>query len=291
MQPGTSGVSADPEAPLRYDAEGSPVFSDWDQAPPTNGHAGPDDDTRAAMEARVEAEKARLRAQVIDVDDEHPDLAEELPTLDEVSDWIKAADAKANGAPEPAKARRRDPRRVAPPPRKKEGTPVPKPPAVRDKRTRQIEDISDEQLLADAGVVPFYSTIEAAQFFDRTEQWMYWGLGRDAKKGTGPIFIYPDGTPIEPERVGDPETGRRRFTLPIIKEILLSSYRRGNIEPEELKKILRRIRINELGGEWREREGWHKIKGKWVHPSRCELVDGKWVKKQEADNEEEAAGE
>lgn len=265
---GTDGVSAEPEVPLRHDAEGFPVFADWDEND---------------MEARVAAERARLQQ----AHTAAQDTAQEEPagvSMDDLDEFIKAADAKSNGTAK-ATARRHGPRKTAAPP--VEAKPVPKP--TTDKRTRQIEDISDEQLLADAGITPFYSTTEAAEFFDRTNQWLYWGLGRDADKGKGPIFIYPDGTPIEPERIGDPVTGRRRFTLPIIKEILLSSYRRGNIEPEELKKILRRIRINEMGGEWREREGWHKIRGKWIHPSKCEQVDGKWVRK--AGTEEDDDGE
>ena len=121
-----------------------------------------------------------------------------------------------------------------------------------------IPEISDEDLLQDAGVEQVYSTNDVADFFDRSNQWIYWGL-RDKDPNNNPItpvFSYDDGTPIAPPRIGDPDLGRRRFTLPIIKEILLSSYRRGNVTPDELKKILRRIRIAELGGNWKAREGW-----------------------------------
>lgn len=155
-----------------------------------------------------------------------------------------------------------------------------------DPASRQIEDISDAELLAEAGIEPFYSTTEAAQFFDKTNQWLYWGMGRDAKGGT-PVFVTPDGKPIVPDRVGETGNARRRFTLSIIKEILLSNYRRGNVEPEELKKILRRIRINELGGEWREREGWVKIRGKWVHPDQAEKVGGVWIRKKAESEQKE----
>ena len=54
-----------------------------------------------------------------------------------------------------------------------------------------------------------------------------------------------------PGCVGDPSLGRRRFTLGVIKDMLLSSYRRGNVTPEELTKMLRRIRIAEMGGNWK----------------------------------------
>jgi len=121
-----------------------------------------------------------------------------------------------------------------------------------------IPDVTDEELLNEAGVEQVYSTNDVGDFFDKSNQWLYWGL-RDKDADGNPIpqvFQYEDGTPIVPERVGDPEVGRRRFTLPIIKAILMSSYRRGNIDPDELKKILRRIRIAELGGNWKARENW-----------------------------------
>jgi hypothetical protein len=237
MQPGPSDTDVastgppdvgepDHRTPLRYDAEGSPVFEDWDPV--------------------------------------------EVPA--DLLEMVKASDAFVE-VNEPETRSAHATKRA----QRAKGKTRAKPKA---KPVGQLENITDEQLLADAGVVPIYSTTEAAQFFNRTNQWLYWGLRGDDQEG--PVFIYPDGRPIEPDRIGDPKSGRRRFTLPIIKEILLSSYRRGNIEPEELKVILRRIRINELGGEWREREGWHKIRGKWIHPKRCEQVDGKWVKRADA---------
>jgi hypothetical protein len=117
-----------------------------------------------------------------------------------------------------------------------------------------IPEISDEELLIGAGVEQVYSTNDVADFFDRSNQWLYWGLR--SENGKPPVFTYEDGSPIVPERVGDPMIGRRRFTLPIIKAILMSGYRRGNINPEELKKVLKRIRIAEYGGNWKAREGW-----------------------------------
>lgn len=124
--------------------------------------------------------------------------------------------------------------------------------------TLDIPDISDEELLNTAGVEQVYSTNDVADFFDRSNQWIYWGLRATDPNGVPitPVFSYDDGSPIAPSRIGDPDLGRRRFTLPIIKDILLSSYRRGNVTPDELKKVLRRIRIAQLGGNWKDREGW-----------------------------------
>ncbi|ASZ74730.1 hypothetical protein KHO57_gp174 [Mycobacterium phage Phabba] len=246
----------------------------------------PQDDLRD-MEARVKAAREAMYPSG-QPSDPLPEPAFEIADdadIQQFLDAAAAADAKQAGTAPPISARRgRNPHSTKRGQRSEVKAP-PAPPAPKpQKRDRQIEDISDEQLLADAGIVPFYSTTEAAQFFDKTNQWLYWGLRKEVNgEPVEPVFIYPDGTPIEPERVGDPSEGRRRFTLPIIKAILLSNYRRGNVEPDELKKILRRIRINELGGEWREREGWKKVRGKWVHPSLLEEVNGKWVKKKGAE--------
>lgn len=100
----------------------------------------------------------------------------------------------------------------------------------------------DEMLLA--GVEKVYSTSRAAEFFGRSTQWMYWGLRIDVRTNEPP-FTYKDGTPILPERVGT--MGKRRFTLPIIKEIALCCYRRGNLKEEELEEIMARILLAEFG--------------------------------------------
>lgn len=127
-----------------------------------------------------------------------------------------------------------------------------------------FESMSDEELLAEAGVEPIFSTSEAAEFFDRSNQWLYWGLREK-------VFTYDDGTPIVPDRIGDAVHGRRRFTIPILKEIMKSSYRRGNVDYDQLKIIMRRIKLAERGAEWREMEGWHYVnlgrnKFRWLHP-------------------------
>jgi hypothetical protein len=100
----------------------------------------------------------------------------------------------------------------------------------------------DEVLLSNIEKV--YSTSRAAEFFGRSTQWMYWGLRKDPKTGEYP-FSYKDGSPIQPERVGS--MGKRRFTLPIIREIALACYRRGNLSEEELEAIMARILLAEFG--------------------------------------------
>ena len=81
----------------------------------------------------------------------------------------------------------------------------------------------------------------------------------------------PTGRPSTPDRIGHPVRGRRRFTIPILKEIMKSSYRRGNIDGEQLTTIMRRIKFAEQGVEWREREGWHythlgRNRFRWLKP-------------------------
>jgi hypothetical protein len=100
----------------------------------------------------------------------------------------------------------------------------------------------DELLLAEVEKV--FSTSKAAEFFGRSTQWMYWGMRPDPKTGETP-FAYKDGTPILPERVGS--MGKRRFTLPIIKEIALCCYRRGSFSEDELATIMEKILLAEFG--------------------------------------------
>lgn len=94
------------------------------------------------------------------------------------------------------------------------------------------------------GLEKIYSTTEAANFFNRSVQWVYWGLRKDKVTGRQ-VFCYRNGDPILPERYG--KMGKRRFTLPIIREIALCCYRRGNLPEEELEMIMARILIAEFG--------------------------------------------
>lgn len=104
-------------------------------------------------------------------------------------------------------------------------------------RRQAISKNFDEESLLDQ-VEKRYSTSQAAAFFGRSPQWIYWGLRKD-------IFTYKDGTPIVPERVG--KNRRRVFTLPLIREIALSHYRRCCLDDEELETIMARILLAEFG--------------------------------------------
>lgn len=101
-----------------------------------------------------------------------------------------------------------------------------------------------------SGIEPVYSTEEAACFFGKSPQWLYWGMkprveGEDPTGGG--LFYYPDGRPIEPQRIG--KKGIRRFTLDVIKDMSVALYQRGTIKPDELKEIIRRIHLARTG-QW-----------------------------------------
>lgn len=75
----------------------------------------------------------------------------------------------------------------------------------------------------------FYSTGEVARFFGKSPQWVYWAMR------TG-VFTRPDGTAIEPMRIG--KNGRRRFSLPVLREMARACYRRGIVGEDELLDLL-----------------------------------------------------
>ena len=113
-----------------------------------------------------------------------------------------------------------------------------------------LTDVGQRQQLLDKppsvlleGVERWYSAMEAARFFSRSNQWMYDNL----KQGR---FKYADGTPIVPHYdVPKTEHNRppARFNLPLIKDIALSCYRSGFVKYDELKVILRRVAQAEIG--------------------------------------------
>jgi len=106
-----------------------------------------------------------------------------------------------------------------------------------DFRRAMLDKEFDPDALLD-DVEKSYSTSQAAKFFGRSNQWLYWGLREE-------IFTYKDGTPILPERAG--KNGRRRFTLPLIREIAKSCYRRGQLSEDELHDVMAKILLAEFG--------------------------------------------
>lgn len=147
--------------------------------------------------------------------------------------------------------------------------------AQREEQLAKAINSTDKQLFSESGIERVYTTTEAAEFFDKTNQWLYYC----EREG---IWTKKDGTPILPRRVGGTATGNRVFTLDIIEEILRSTYRRTNVDAEDLMRILRRIEIARAGGEWREAEGWQKVKmsanrSRWFPKDKVEKIGGEWV--------------
>lgn len=141
-----------------------------------------------------------------------------------------------------------------------------------------VADMTEEEMMADVGISPIFSTAETAEFFGRTNQWLYWGMREN-------IFTDEEGSPLKLEWSESKGQTRRRFTIPIMENILRSSYRRGNINPDELKTILRRIMYAKRGVDWRKIEGWKyanngRNRYKWVHPdkARWDSSRGEWVR-------------
>lgn len=75
-----------------------------------------------------------------------------------------------------------------------------------------------------------YGSAQVAAFFGKSVQWVDWGLRAN-------VFTCADGSPIEPIRVGG-RARRRRFTLPMLRDIAGACYRRGTLGEDELLNLL-----------------------------------------------------
>ena len=171
-----------------------------------------------------------------------------------------------------------------------------------------VQHLIDDNLLD--GVERVYSTSEAARFFDKSNQWLYWGM----RNG---IFTYPPDTPlsvddvvihrqtsargkvtaisqktltvvwdassleyevdpsevfklITPERIG--KGGRRRFTLPVIRDIALSCYWRGNLSEDQYWAVRAESTDPENGSV--RKESWRYNSPEEAEMARKELVEG-----------------
>lgn len=100
-----------------------------------------------------------------------------------------------------------------------------------------------DQVSLREGTDKTYTTSDIARIFDKTKEWVYWGLTPN-HRGVTP-FSDKHGNSIEPVRVGMRE--HRRFTLAQAREIALSCHRRGTMNYDELEKVMSRILIAEFG--------------------------------------------
>jgi hypothetical protein len=85
--------------------------------------------------------------------------------------------------------------------------------------------------IAALGIQPTYSAREAAVLLGKSYSWLDQRLREDK-------FIRPDGTTVQPLRT----QGRyRRFTLAMLEDIALSSYRHGWFSMDKLKFTYREL--------------------------------------------------
>ena len=113
-----------------------------------------------------------------------------------------------------------------------------------------------------AGIARVYSTEEAAEFFAKSPQWLYWGLTPREEGGgglfykqvtdpeTGELLHDPDTgdplmEPIEPDKHG--KRGILRYDLDTIKAMGVSLYQRRTIDKEGLQEIVRKIHMARIG--------------------------------------------
>jgi hypothetical protein len=86
--------------------------------------------------------------------------------------------------------------------------------------------------IATLGIEPTYSPREAALLLGRSYSWL------DQRLRAGQFM--PDGTPVQPRRTAG---GYRRFTLAMLEDIALSSYRHGWFPMEKLKSTYRELLV------------------------------------------------
>ena len=82
-----------------------------------------------------------------------------------------------------------------------------------------------------AGFEPTFSAREAAALLGRSYSWLDQRLRKDQ-------FVLPDGSVVQPLRTPG---GYRVFTLEMLKEIALSSYRHGWFSMNKLKCTFREL--------------------------------------------------
>jgi hypothetical protein len=86
-------------------------------------------------------------------------------------------------------------------------------------------------IIAALGVEPTYSAREAALLLGRSYSWLDQRVRKDQ-------FVLRDGTVVRPLRTAG---GYRRFTLAMLKDMALSSYRHGWFSMDKLKFAFREL--------------------------------------------------
>lgn len=116
-----------------------------------------------------------------------------------------------------------------------------------------------ERPIAALGIEPTYSARQAAALLGRSFSWP------DQRVRHGD-FVLPDGTVVQPLRTPG---GYRRFTLEILKEIALSSYRHGWFKMDKLKCTFRELAMAVYGDtDEYQIPGWRVILMGWPSASQ-----------------------
>jgi hypothetical protein len=87
--------------------------------------------------------------------------------------------------------------------------------------------------IASLGLEPTYSAREAAGLLGRSYSWLDQRIRNDE-------FVLPDGTVVQPLRTPG---GYRRFTLAMLEDIALSSYRNHWFSMDNLKSTYRQLLV------------------------------------------------
>jgi hypothetical protein len=88
-------------------------------------------------------------------------------------------------------------------------------------------------VIAALGIKPTYSAREAAVLLGRSDSWLDQRVRKDQ-------FIVPDGTVVQPLRTPG---GYRRFTLAMLEDIALISYRNQWFSIDNLKSTYRELLV------------------------------------------------
>lgn len=78
-----------------------------------------------------------------------------------------------------------------------------------------------------------FTTAQAAALLGKSPNWVLRGVREQ-------FFVYPDGSAIEPLR--QPNSNRRTLTVPMVRAIAWSAYRRGTLSPQRLEEVLTDLR-------------------------------------------------
>lgn len=75
---------------------------------------------------------------------------------------------------------------------------------------------------------PNFSTAEAAAILGKSPDWVSRGVRQQT-------FVYPDGSAVQPRHH---HGNRRTYTVPMLRAIAWSAYRRGTLTPQRLEEVL-----------------------------------------------------